>query len=119
MVRLRAAAFLVILRRLAIDPRRIRKGPTSLGLLAAVSAQPGKLLIRPSKAPTRSGSIILPSAAHEKTQEGYVTYVGDHQSPVMIGDLVVFERYDGTRITYDHEELVVLNYDSIMAVIEK
>jgi chaperonin GroES len=73
------------------------------------------------------GGIIIPDSAKEKPMKGEVVAVGpgklddkgDHMKMhVGKGDLVLFNKYAGTEIKLDDEELLVMREDDILAVIE-
>jgi chaperonin GroES len=75
---------------------------------------------------TTAGGIVLPDAAQEKPRQGRVLSVGDgrllsngvrvgHQ--VSEGDRVLFDRWAGTEISINGEELLIMTEDEILAVI--
>mgnify|MGYP000920181547 CR=1 FL=1 len=72
------------------------------------------------------GGIALPDSAHSKPRQGKVLSVGDgHLLPngsrvehqVSEGDRVVFDRYAGTEVVVNGEELLILKEDEILAVL--
>ena len=74
---------------------------------------------------TTPGGIVLPDAAQEKPRQGRVLSVGDgrllpngirtaHQ--VCEGDRILFERYAGTEMAINGEELL-MSEDEILAVV--
>ncbi len=76
---------------------------------------------------TTAGGIVLPDAAREKPQEGRVLSVGDgrllssgsrvpHQ--VSEGDRVLFQRWAGTEVVINGQELLILNEDQILAILK-
>lgn len=75
---------------------------------------------------TSPGGIVLPELARDKPQQGRVLSVGDgrlladgtrapHQ--VNEGDRIVFNRYAGTEVIIDGEELLIMDEGEILAVI--
>ena len=55
---------------------------------------------------------MLPQTAKEKTQTARVIATRDQENgKVSEGDLVVFARYSGTRITLDKEDYLILDAD--------
>jgi chaperonin GroES len=75
---------------------------------------------------TTAGGIVLPDAAREKPRQGRVLSVGDgrllpngirtaHQ--VCEGDRILFERYAGTEMAINGEELLIMSEDEILAVV--
>lgn len=78
-----------------------------------------------SEETTKSG-IVLPGTAKEKTQMAEVKAVGpggmiDGKEVVMqvkVGDKVIIEKYSGTEVKIDGEEVTILAQKSILAVVE-
>ncbi len=82
---------------------------------------------RAEEEPTSAGGIVLPGAAAEKPNIGEVVAVGDgrvlssgEKAPmqVKVADKVLFDKYAGTAINIDGEELLVMREQEIIAVIE-
>ena len=68
---------------------------------------------------TASG-IVLPQTAKEKPQTARVIAIGDQENrQVSEGDLVVFAKYSGTRITLDNEDSLILDADDLLGVVEE
>lgn len=70
---------------------------------------------------TKSG-IVLPGQAQEKPQMAEVVEVPEPQEdikiPVKVGDKVIFEKYSGTEIKVDGQELTIIKVEKILAIIE-
>lgn len=82
--------------------------------------QPGKIAVIPLFDPdmTASGLLYVPEQAKERSDQGIVKYIGKDCKLVKPGDLVLFSGYSGTNIRVDNEILIVLDEDSIAAVLE-
>ena len=74
------------------------------------------------------GGIIIPDTARERPQEGEVVAVGEgkyrtdgvRQSlDVRVGDRVLFDKYSGSEIKLDGEELLIMREDEIFGVVER
>jgi chaperonin GroES len=76
--------------------------------------------------PMTGGGIVLPDSAREKPRQGRVLSVGDgrllpngvrvgHQ--VSEGDRVLFERYAGSEMVFNGDELLIMSEDEILAVV--
>lgn len=71
------------------------------------------------------GGIVLPDTAKkdEKPQQGEIVAVGRNIAPeageaeVAVGDTVVFDKYAGTKVEIEAEELIILSIDDVLAVI--
>jgi len=73
------------------------------------------------------GGIIIPDSAKEKPMKGEVVAVGPGKlgddgkhmkMHVEKGNLVLFNKYAGTEIKLDDEDLLVMREDDILAIIE-
>jgi chaperonin GroES len=77
---------------------------------------------------TSAGGIVIPDSAAEKPMRGEVVAIGTGKIldngdtralAVKVGDVVLFGKYSGTEVKINHQELVVMKEDDIMAVVEK
>ena len=94
-------------------------------------------LIRPSIAAEKStGGIYIPDAAQEKPQQGEVLAIGEGRfkeerdkkgkvkektfikTMLKPGDRVFYEKYSGTKIEMDHEELVMVREEDVLGYIQ-
>ena len=75
---------------------------------------------------TSAGGLIIQTMQEEKPQEAIVVAVGpgitfgngDRLVPdVKVGDKVLFSKYQGTEVTVDNEQFLILSYRDILAVI--
>lgn len=74
---------------------------------------------------TKSG-IILTSGSREKTQIAEVLEVGpggkvegnEIQMHVKKGDKVILNKYSGTEIKYEGEDLIIVRQNDILAIVE-
>jgi chaperonin GroES len=86
-----------------------------------------KVVVRRIEAEQKSaGGIVLPDNSREKTQQGRVLSVGDgcalangrRATPQVVeGDRIYFERYAGTEVVVDGEELLILGEHDILAIV--
>lgn len=71
---------------------------------------------------TKSG-IVLPGQAQEKPQMAEVVEIPEPQEDVKmlvkVGDKIIFEKYSGTEIKIDGQELTIIKLEKILAVIEE
>jgi chaperonin GroES len=87
-----------------------------------------RVLVRPSEEEeTTAGGIVLPDTAQKKPQEGEVIAVGSgrllesgKRTPigVEVGDIVVYSKYAGTKVSPEGEDLMLLDESAILAVRE-
>jgi chaperonin GroES len=75
---------------------------------------------------TSAGGLIIQTMQEEKPQEAIVVAVGpgitfgngEKMVPdVNVGDKVLFSKYQGTEVTVDNEQFLILSYRDILAVI--
>lgn len=68
------------------------------------------------------GGILLTSAAKEKPQMAEVLAVGpgtkDVEMVVKAGDKVVYQKYAGTEVKLDGQEVIVIKQSDLLAVVE-
>lgn len=86
-----------------------------------------KVVVKATSAEERTaGGIVLPDAAREKPQQGKVVAVGPgrlletgERAPmnVQVGDTVIYSKYGGNEVKLGSEELLILDQDSIYAVL--
>jgi chaperonin GroES len=74
------------------------------------------------------GGIYIPDSAKEKPVEGEVKAVGSGRIDksgkvrpldVKVGDRVLFAKYGGTEVKIGGEEYLILDEDSVLAIIER
>jgi chaperonin GroES len=88
----------------------------------------GYLLVEPTGAESRTASgIILPESAQEKPAQGKVIAVGEDihlsngqslKSPVKVGEVVVYKKWGGDEIKINGQELKLVKFEDLMAIIE-
>jgi chaperonin GroES len=75
-----------------------------------------------------AGGIIIPDSAKEKPVEGEVVAVGNGKTledgtlrklDVKVGDRVLFGKYNGTEVSLDGEERLIMREDDILAILDK
>ncbi len=79
--------------------------------------------IEPEEKKTDSGIVLPDTAKKEKPQQGEVIAVGkgcadSELETVEVGDIVVFDKFAGTNVKIDDEEIIVLSLEDVLAVIE-
>lgn len=101
----------------------------SSNLITKASIKPlaGYVLVEPLPAESKTASgIILPETAQERPAIGMVVAVGDAlyvdgkeiTSPVKLGDKVFYKKWGGDEIKVGGEELKLVKFDDIMALVK-
>jgi len=65
-----------------------------------------------------SGGLYIPDAAKEKPQKGKIEAIGNEVKNVAIGDIILFDKYSGSKITIDSQEYLILKEEDILGIIE-
>jgi len=88
-----------------------------------------RLLVKYSDEPEKSsGGIYIPDSAKEKPQKGEVIAVGPgritddgklQKVEIKVGDVVLFEKYSGSKINIENEEYLIIKEDDVLGIIEK
>lgn len=66
-----------------------------------------------------AGGIYIPDAAKEKPQKGKVEAVGGEVKAVKAGDMILFDKYSGSKINMDGADYLILKEEDILGVFEK
>jgi chaperonin GroES len=64
-----------------------------------------------------TGGIYIPDAAKEKPQRGKVEAVGKDVKEVKVGDIVLFDKYAGSKIKIDNDDYLTIKEEDILGVI--
>lgn len=88
-----------------------------------------RVLVKYSDEPEKSsGGLYIPDSAKEKPQKGEVIAAGPgrvtddgklQKMEIKIGDVVLFEKYSGSKINIDNTEYLIIKEDDILGIIEK
>ncbi|HEY5599781.1 MAG TPA: co-chaperone GroES [Candidatus Manganitrophaceae bacterium] len=65
-----------------------------------------------------TGGIYIPDAAKEKPQKGRVEAIGVEVKSVKVGDTILFDKYSGSKITFENTEYLILKEEDILGIIE-
>ncbi len=74
-----------------------------------------------------SGGLYIPDTAKEKPQKGEVIAVGPgritddgklQKMDVKVGDVVLFDKYSGSKITMDNVEYLIIREDDVLGILE-
>jgi len=74
-----------------------------------------------------SGGLYIPDTAKEKPQKGTVIAVGPGRvtddgkrqpMDVKVGDMILFDKYSGSKIKMDEEEYLIIREEDILGIVE-
>ncbi len=80
-----------------------------------------RVLVKATEAEEKSaGGIYIPQTAQEKTQTGVVKAIGDDKEVITVkpGEKIMFDKYAGTAVKVDGDEMLLMRMSDILAVIE-
>jgi chaperonin GroES len=66
-----------------------------------------------------AGGIYIPDAAKEKPQKGKIESIGNEVKGVKVGDVILFDKYSGSKINIDNVEYLILKEEDILGVFDK
>lgn len=66
-----------------------------------------------------SGGLYIPDAAKEKPQRGRIEAIGGDVKGVKVGDEVLFDKYSGSKISFDGTDYLIIKEEDILGVLEK
>src|SRR3954463_10172172 len=84
------------------------------------------LIRRVEEQESARGGIIIPDSAKEKGEEGEVIAVGKGKSndegkvfplDVKAGDRILFDKYSGTEVKIDGEELIIMREEEVLGIL--
>ncbi len=88
-----------------------------------------RVLVKYSEEPEKSaGGLYIPDTAKEKPQKGEVVALGPGKvtedgkllkPDVKVGDIVLFDKYSGSKITMDGTEYLIIKEEDILGILEK
>jgi chaperonin GroES len=64
-----------------------------------------------------AGGIYIPDAAKEKPQRGKVEAVGKDTKEVKVGDIVLFDKYSGSKISIDNVDYLIIKEEDVLGII--
>lgn len=94
-----------------------------------IKPTPGKIVVKIMKAAsmTQSGRLVLPDTVQEAPTQGrviesydaYTDIAGDRVEPLIKkGDIVVFGKYTGSRISIERNTFVIMRETDVLAVLQ-
>ena len=64
-----------------------------------------------------AGGLYIPDAAKEKPQRGKVEAVGKDVKEIKVGDVILFDKYAGSKINMDKDEYLIIKEEEVLGVI--
>ena len=81
-----------------------------------------RVLVEPKEAETKTAAgLYIPDTAKEKPQQGTILAVGpgkkDEPMELKVGDVVLYGKYDGTEITVEGKNYLIMKQSDVLAVL--
>jgi chaperonin GroES len=65
-----------------------------------------------------AGGIYIPESAKEKPQKGVIESVGSEVKEIKVGDIILFDKYSGSKINIDNNEYLIIKEEDILGIIQ-
>jgi len=66
-----------------------------------------------------AGGIYIPDAAKEKPQRGKIEAIGADVKAVKVGDIILFDKYSGSKINVDGTDYLIIKEEDILGIFDK
>jgi chaperonin GroES len=66
-----------------------------------------------------AGGIYIPESAKEKPQKGVIEAVGSEVKEIKVGDVILFDKYSGSKINIDNNEYLIIKEEDILGIIQQ
>jgi len=78
-----------------------------------------RVVVSYSEEPEKTaGGLFVPDSAKEKPQMGKVEAVGSEVKELKKGNVVLFDKYSGSKVNVDDKEQLVIKEEDILAIVE-
>ena len=65
-----------------------------------------------------AGGIYIPESAKEKPQKGIIEAVGSEVKEIKVGDIILFDKYSGSKVNIDNNEYLIIKEEDILGIIQ-
>jgi chaperonin GroES len=65
-----------------------------------------------------AGGIYIPESAKEKPQKGSIEAVGSEVKELKVGDVILFDKYSGSKVNIDNNEYLIIKEEDILGIIQ-
>ncbi|MFQ5579510.1 MAG: co-chaperone GroES [Nitrospiria bacterium] len=78
-----------------------------------------RVFVSYSEEPEKTASgLYIPDAAKEKPQQGKIEAVGSEVKEVKVGNIILFDKYSGSKIKLEDQDYLILKEEDILGIIE-
>ena len=64
-----------------------------------------------------AGGLYIPDAAKEKPQRGSVEAIGKDVTEIKVGDVILFDKYSGSKIKVDDVDYLIVKEEEILGIL--
>jgi len=65
-----------------------------------------------------AGGLYIPESAKEKPQKGIIEAVGSEVKEIKVGDVILFDKYSGSKINIDNNEYLIIKEEDILGIVQ-
>jgi len=65
-----------------------------------------------------AGGLYIPESAKEKPQKGIIEAVGSEVKEIKVVDIILFDKYSGSKINIDNNEYLIIKEEDILGIIQ-
>jgi len=65
-----------------------------------------------------AGGLYVPESAKEKPQKGVIEAVGSEVKEIKVGDIILFDKYSGSKINIDNNEYLIIKEEDILGIVQ-
>jgi len=65
-----------------------------------------------------AGGLYIPESAKEKPQKGTIEAVGSDVKEIKVGDVILFDKYSGSKVVIDNNEYLIIKEEDILGIIQ-
>ena len=65
-----------------------------------------------------AGGIYIPESAKEKPQKGIIEAVGSEVKEIKVGDVILFDKYSGSKVNIDNNEYLIIKEEDILGIVQ-
>jgi len=65
-----------------------------------------------------AGGLYIPESAKEKPQKGVIEAVGSEVKEIKVGDIILFDKYSGSKINIDNNEYLIIKEEDILGIVQ-
>jgi chaperonin GroES len=65
-----------------------------------------------------AGGLYIPESAKEKPQKGTIEAVGSEVKEIKVGDVILFDKYSGSKVNIDNNEYLIIKEEDILGIIQ-